>query len=201
MGTTFNGNKVGTFGDCAILSFCQNKIISTGEGGAFLTDNKYLYDQAKLTRSHGRQGDYFNADYVTLGYNFRMPSMNAALGISQLERIDTLIEKRRQVAQRYAQYLPLDVVLKATEGHVFQLYTIRSNKRDLIMKHLQEKDIGCKVYFTPIHWSTYYKRDKWNLESLPVTERISKEVLSLPMYPDLSQEEVKEVCDAIKEVL
>jgi dTDP-4-amino-4,6-dideoxygalactose transaminase len=204
MGAIVEGKQVGTFGDCAILSFCQSKIISTGEGGAVVTGNKYFYDQARLIRSHGKQDE----DFVSLGYNFRMSSMQAALGISQLERISDLIQKRQQVAHWYKEKLPgvwLNQIkypsLPKMDGNVFQLYTIQTPKRDLIMRHLQEKGIPCKIYFNPIHLSTYYKRQKWEPVSLPVTEQTSKEVLSLPMYPDLTESEVDQVCESIKEVL
>lgn len=211
-GAKVNNQLVGTFGDCAILSFCQNKVISTGEGGAIITDNKYIYDQIKLLRSHGRsEGTSFDqsaGDYITLGYNFRISSIQAALGISQLSRIEEFISKRQHVAEWYCKrlnkiqgvVLPLEY---SNTRSVYQLYTIRvpANKRDQIMKRLSDKDIASKVYFNPVHLTSFYKRQKWNPVTLPVTEQVSKEVLSLPIYPDLTEVEVDQVCKTIKEAL
>ena len=203
MGAMVGNIPVGKFGDCSALSFCQNKIISTGEGGAVITDNKFTYDQVKLLRSHGRDD---GGAFVSLGYNFRMPSMNAALGISQLERIEELIKARQQIAIWYADGLIDSVtlpVIPTNYRHVYQLYTIRisGGKRDRVMSHLISKGIGCKVYFNPVHLTRHYTRDKWIPDSLPVTEQVSKEVLSLPMYPGLIEAEVQEVCKAVKEAL
>jgi dTDP-4-amino-4,6-dideoxygalactose transaminase len=211
-GAKVDNKMVGTFGDCAVLSFCQNKIISTGEGGALITDNKYIYDQCKLLRSHGRaMGTSFDdaqGDYVTLGYNYRLSSMQAALGISQLSRIEEFIERRNHKSDWYCERLSnlkniTLPMLYSNTRHVYQLYTIRlpDDRRDTVMNHLRDKGIGCKVYFNPVHLTSFYKRQKWSPVSLPVTEHLSKEVLSLPIYPDLTENEVDQVCKAIKEAL
>ncbi len=103
-GARVRGTGVGTFGDLAMFSFCQNKIITTGEGGAIVTDSKDLDERLRLIRSHGRQeqGNYFSStecgDYVALGFNFRMPDILACLGLSQLESVDKIIEMRRRCA-------------------------------------------------------------------------------------------------------
>ena len=107
LGTAVNGKKVGTFGDCAVLSFCANKIITTGEGGAVVTNSTDINEKTKLIRSHGRaeNTNYFSStepmDYVTLGYNFRMSAPQAALGLAQLERLDYLVAARRYIAGQY----------------------------------------------------------------------------------------------------
>ena len=213
MGAKYEGKAVGRFGDCAILSFCQNKIISTGEGGTLITDDKYIYDKARLLRSHGREdANYFNSskmtDYVELGYNWRMPTMNAALGISQLSRIEDLITARQEKARLYNSLLanlPDVIVPVILEGysHVYQLFTIRvlNGKRDKVLAYLTECGVGCKVYFPSVHLTAFYRRDKWQAVSLPVTERISQEVLSLPMYPDLADADIEYICGKVKEAL
>jgi len=209
MGAVSNNRMVGTFGHCSMLSFCQNKIISTGEGGALITDTKWTYDRARLVRSHDRQvGTSFDgssSDYIDLGYNFRIPTMNAALGISQLSRIEELITKRERVAGWYFENLKdTQLTLPCIHGsarHVYQLYTIRvpNGQRDKLMAHLAGKGIASKIYFNPVHLTAFYRKNKDDV--LPVTNQISKEVLTLPMYPDLKEEEVKEVCEAVKEGL
>ena len=106
-GARIGEKKIGTFGDSAIMSFCQNKIITTGEGGAVVTNNRDLYEKMKLIRSHGRPDtvDYFSTievlDYISLGYNFRISTMTAALGIAQLNKIEQIIGERRSDAAYY----------------------------------------------------------------------------------------------------
>ncbi len=208
LGASIDGLPMTKYGDCSILSFCANKIISTGEGGAFVTEDKYIYDRAKLLRSHGRATDYnFKSgeadNYISLGYNFRMSSMTAALGCSQVDKIETIIQKRQQIAEWYqggfdGAELPF---VPELYRHVYQLFTIRSPKRDLIKKHLFENGVMSKVYFYPVHQTEFYRKQLWNLISLPVTEKVSREVLSLPMYPDLTEIEVDFICQKVKEAL
>lgn len=197
-GADVNGLMVGEFGDCSILSFCASKIISTGEGGALVTDTKYIYDIAKLLRSHGAEADL---RYTQLGYNLRMSDMQAALGISQMAKISKLIQKRRQVAAWYRERLEGVILPPNDKGHVYQLFTIRTPTRDAIMQKLRENDIASKVYFHPVHLTEYYKQNKWEAASLPVTERVSSEVLSLPMYPGLTEGEVDSICSIVNSVV
>jgi perosamine synthetase len=211
LGAKINDKKVGTFGNSAMFSFCQNKVISTGEGGAIVTDSKEIYEKLKLIGSHGRleTQDYFSSigymDYVTLGYNFRMPTMVAALGLSQIKKTDKIIEMRRDRAEYMTKKLsrikgitlpipPLDYF------HVYQTYAIRikENLRDDLMKYLSEKGVMTKVYFPPIHLTHFY-RTKFGYKGgeLPVTEVISDQVLSLPMYPTLTEKEISYITEKI----
>lgn len=203
-GAAVDGKKVGTFGDSAFFSFCQNKVISTGEGGAVVTDSKKIYERLKLVRSHGRleTKDYFSTpesfDYVDLGYNFRMSSITAALGISQLRKVEKLINMRRKAASTYDKHLSRikEVIVPASPRgfyHVYQMYTIRVKEgekiRDGLSRYLTAKGIMSKVFFSPVHLTRFY-RSKVGREKLSVTEGVSKEVLSLPMYPGLTQKEI-----------
>lgn len=199
------GAEVGNYGACAILSFCANKIISTGEGGALLTSYKGIYDKARLLRSHGREkGNVASSEterYVTLGYNFRMSDMTAALGVSQLAKISMLIQKRREIAAIYREQLSgKNILLPPQEGHVYQLFTIRiPDKRDKVKHHLLENGVMSKVYFYPVHQTEFYQQNIWHPVSLPITEQVSREVLSLPIYPGLTETEVEYICQKIKE--
>lgn len=203
LGASVNGRKIGTIGNSAVLSFCQNKVITTGEGGAVVTNSSEIYERLKLIRSHGRleTADYFSSpeymDYVTLGYNFRMSSITAALGLAQLSKVGKIIEMRRRIAELMNQKLAniKQVILpQPPEGfyHVYQMYTIRvrNGLRDELMKHLAKKGIMTRVYFPPVHQTHFYRNElKYNCK-LPATENMAKEVLTLPMYPSLTREEI-----------
>jgi len=213
LGAKINDNKVGTFGDSAMFSFCQNKVISTGEGGAITTDSKEIYEKLKLIRSHGRleTQDYFSSteymDYVTLGYNFRMPTMNAALGLSQLKKIDRVIKMRRDKAEYMTKKLSRfkEITLPTAPPdyfHVYQMYTIRIDGtrqiRDRLIQYLGDKGISTKVYFEPVHLCYFYK-NKFGFKGgdLPVTERIADQVLTFHTHPLLKNEEIDYISEEI----
>jgi len=154
-------------------------------------------------RSHGRveNANYFSStgsmDYVALGYNFRMPDMLAALGIAQLKKLDKLIQRRRQNAEKLSAKLapvPGIEVPDSAEGlfHVFQMYTIKvkegQEKRDDLMRYLAQGGIMSKVYFPPVHLTHFYRHKMGYNCQLPVTEKLAEQVLTLPMYPGLTEE-------------
>jgi perosamine synthetase len=197
-GATINKKYAGTIGHAGMFSFCQNKIITTGEGGAICTNNKEIDRKLRLIRSHGRveknNVDYFSnineSEYIDIGYNYRIPSMNAALGISQLEKVERIIKLRREVAGFYEEILKdsHDVeVIPELDGQrtVYQLYSIllkKSEKRNDLQKHLLKNQIYSKVYFHPIHLKPYYcKNYNYKKGDLPITENISKKILTLPI--------------------
>jgi perosamine synthetase len=206
LGAMVNNRKVGSFGDSAILSFCAPKVISVGEGGMILTNSKDVYEKARLIYNHGRveTSDYFSSteqmEYVTLGYNFRMSTMTAALGIAQMEKIDKIIGMRRANANYMSQRLSqIEAVKTPTVSdrffHVYQLYTVRlrsnSTLRDDLMRYLLKNGIMAKVYFYPVHLTQFYRKEFGYREGyLPVTEKVASEVLTLPMYPTLTKEEM-----------
>jgi dTDP-4-amino-4,6-dideoxygalactose transaminase len=214
LGSTIGNKKVGAFGHSSMFSFCQNKIITGGEGGILLTDSKDIFDKLKLICSHGRQEDkdgYFSTtkklDYIQIGFNFRMSSMTAALILSQLKKIDKIIKMRNEKAKYYNEKLAkikgikLPIKIK-NSSHVYQIYTIRfeDNKyREKIKDKLEKKGVMSKVYFDPVHLTTFYReRYNYKLGNLPRTEEISKKVLSLPIFPTLSNNEIGYIVDSIK---
>jgi perosamine synthetase len=213
IGSMIGNKKAGSFGDMSILSFAGNKVLTTGEGGAVLVNSKKLYEKLKLIRSHGRQinSNYFQTtktpNYISLGYNWRMSSMTAALGISQLRKLETLISKRRKNSIYLSSKLkkcseitlPLDY---KNHKNVFQLYTIRirgKNLRNNLMKFLEKRGIMSKIFFEPVHLSKFYSKNMNKKISLPVTEKISQQVLTLPMYPNLTKNEINFISDTINE--
>lgn len=214
-GASVAGEKVGTVGDVGCLSFCQNKVISTGEGGAVVTDDDDLAENLDLVRSHGRSsGQYFDGadsgNYVELGSNHRMSDLTASVGLAQLDRVEDLIDRRRAVAERYGEELAdLEGVERPVEGseqrHVYQIYTVlfedKAHRRATI-DALASDDIASKIYWDPpVHETSYYRSNTASTgSSLEVTRDVASRVLSLPMHPNLSDEEVDRIVHRIKQV-
>lgn len=214
LGSTINGKKVGTISDSAIFSFCGNKVLTTGEGGAIVTNSEEIFKKVSLIRSHGRvdTSNYFDnpnqSDYVGLGYNWRMSSITAALGISQLQKLDKIIKKRRINAEYLNSRLKTHDQIKVPippsgYEHIYQMYTIEldnKNTRDNLQKFLTQKQIFSKVYFSPIHQTSFYKQKfPQASESLPITNQISEKVLTLPLYPNMENEEKDYLIQSIHE--
>lgn len=214
-GAKIKNKFTGTFGDSTILSFCQNKIITTSEGGAIVTNNNELMEKIRLFRSYGRisKGDYFSSsgdlDYVSTGYNLRMSTILAALGISQLKRVNEIIEMRRRNAQYLNKYLNeikgIIPPLPPSDDFysVYQMYTIRvkegKKKRDKLMQYLRSKGITSKVYFDPVHKYSVFQKQGYGGLKLPITELLSSEVLTLPMYPHMTNDELDYVLRTVVE--
>jgi perosamine synthetase len=215
IGSKINKQKVGTFGEIAIFSFAGNKILTSGEGGAVVTDSKEKFEKLKLIRSHGRKTikNYFSniqtPQYVELGYNWRMSSITAALCLSQLNKIEKLISLRRQNAKYYQKKLAKIEGIKIHTGpkgykHVYQLFSIQlpsKRIRDGLSRFLAKKGIMSKVFFEPIHLTKHFSNYKIKQKKLKVTETVSERILSLPMYPELTKEEINEITGSISEFL
>ena len=214
LGSSIHGKKVGTLSHTSIFSFCGNKVLTTGEGGAIVTNSLDIYEKIKLIRSHGRKDiiSFFdnpsNSQYVNLGYNWRMSSITAALGISQLNKLDKLIKMRQDNAKFLSNRLSKFKEIKVPNPpngyeHVYQMYTIRlpnSQIRDGLHSFLTEKRILSKIYFEPIHKNPYYANSFPEVsKDLSVTELVSQQVLTLPMYPNMLTEEKNYVVDSISE--
>ena len=213
LGTKINGKSAGIYGKISIFSFAPNKILTTGEGGAICTNSKNLFEKLKLIRSHGRElnNNYFKtneqANYTSIGYNWRMSSITAALGNSQFNKIDKILRLRKKYARIYdQQFKKIEQIttpfVSDNEEHVYQLYTIRLENqkiRNKLQQYLTKKRIMTKIFFDPIHLSNFYKKLGYEKNHLPVTQKISKTILSLPIFPGLKKEEISYVCNSVKE--
>jgi len=211
IGASIKNKKIGTFGKLSIFSFAGNKVMTTGEGGAIVTNSKKIFEKLKLIRSHGRSSsNYFSstkpANYIELGYNWRMSSITAALALSQLKKINKLISSRRKNAKYMIEKLSkFDEILVPSEPkyykHAFQLFSIRlpeRTTRDNLSKFLAKKGIMTKVFFEPIHLSNFYQNlDLPVKNNLKTTEKISNEILSLPMYPGLKKQNIDYIINSI----
>ena len=212
LGASINNHKVGSLSNTAIFSFCGNKVLTTGEGGAIVTNSKDVFESIKKIRSHGRidRSSYFNnpleSTYQQLGYNWRMSSITAALGISQISKLDKIITMRQNNANYISEKIKkINGIItpkpNQNSKHIFQMYTIRlpnQNVRDGLHKYLINKKIFSKIYFNPIHLTEFY-RQKFNTKEgmLPITEDISKTILTLPMYPNMTNEEKDYLVESI----
>lgn len=208
-GASVDGKNVATFGDSNILSFCQNKIITTGEGGAVVTDSDEIFEKLKLIRSHGRleSADYFSSvglfDYIDLGFNWRMSNLTATLGISQINKVDEIIEMR----QKNVEYLSKRISEETDEiqipdvpkgyKHVYQLYCVLANKRDELIDYLSDNGISSKIYFDPVHHSEFYKNKLKYGDVLPITEKMHEKTITLPMFPSMTTDQMDYIADKI----
>lgn len=213
LGSKINNKKVGSIADSAIFSFCGNKVLTTGEGGAVVTNSKDIIEKIKLIRSHGRidKLSYFNnpeeSQYVEIGYNWRMSSLTAAMGISQLHKLDKIIKMRQDnanyISSRISKYSDISVPNPPKNfTHIYQMYTIKlSNKkiRNELKSFLTKKEIFSKVYFNPVHMMSFYRNRFGNSDVLSNTERISEQVLTLPLYPNMTSEEKEYLINSISE--
>ncbi len=190
----------GNFADAAIFSFHPVKHIACGEGGMITTNNKSIYEKLLLLRTHGitkqlddihrKEGWYY--EMKTLGFNYRLPDILCALGISQLETAAERLDKRKELANRYINAfrntsikIPL---ANEQEGHAYHLFVIRVKNRLELYNYLREKNIFCQVHYIPVHQLTYYK-EVHGSQSFPFAESYYSECLSLPMFPTLSERE------------
>lgn len=214
LGATIQGKKVGSVADSSIFSFCGNKVLTTGEGGAIVTNSKEIYEKIKLIRSHGRVDKirYFDnpleANYAAIGYNWRMSSITAALGISQMAKLDKIINMRQNnanyISSKLSKYDEIQVP-KPPFGyeHIYQMYTIKlpdKKIRDGLHNYLIKKRIFSKIYFTPIHLTSLYMQ-KFGTKngSLPITEKIAERILTLPIFPNMTLEEKEYLVASVSE--
>lgn len=202
-GAEYNGVKVGNLGDMACFSFYPTKNMTTSEGGMITTNNKEFAENAKIFRAHGSAKKYH---HDVLGYNFRMTDIGAAIGVEQLKKIDSFNEKRIANAAYLNEGLA-DVecvetpILKEGCKHVYHQYTIKitDGKRDKFSEYLLENGIGNGIYYPiPLYTQVLYTEMGYD-QSLPVTEEIVQEVLSLPVHPNLSKDDLDLIIKVIKE--
>jgi len=195
-GARYRGEVAGSLGDAACFSFYPTKNATSGEGGMVTTDDEELADSVRQFCDHGRTSGY---DHAVVGHNFRMTSLCAAIGRVQLERLPEFNLARRGNAAYLTNRLRECDVETPTEpsgiNSAYHQYTIRSDDRDALADHLEEQGVDTGIYYpTPIHQQPAYDVDA----TLPVAERAAERVLSLPVHPDLSIEELQTIVAAVE---
>lgn len=200
-GAEYKGKKVGSIGDIGCFSFFPSKNMTVcGDGGIAVTNNAEFAEKISMLRDQGRKDKY---SHEMIGYNFRLSEMAAAIGRVELTHLTEWTEKRRENAKLYNDLLKdlpdiITPIEKEDVKHVYHMYVIRSKERAELAKFLNDKGIGTGIHYPiPIHKQPCFKQ--YNETSLETTEKIVKEILSLPMSPLLKKEEIERVCDSIKE--
>jgi len=212
----YNGKKIGTIGDIGCFSFFSNKNISTGEGGMIVTNGEEYFERAKLLRSHGMtslsyeraKGHSTGYDVIDLGFNYRMDDIRSAIGVVQLDKIKVDLQKRALVRKWYLEHLSgLDQILIPFKNYPFFssnyifpiiLKNSSSEKRDLVRNKLQEAGIQTSVHYPAVHRFSIYRQF---YSELPNTDYACENLITLPMYSKLSQDEIIYIADILKEVL
>lgn len=207
LGAQYKGRMVGQFGDAAAFAFYPNKQITTGEGGVIVTNDAGIARLARSLRNQGRGEMGSWLEHERLGYNYRMDEMSAALGISQLRRIEQFLEKRARVAAWYTERLRnvpgvRPPVVKPHVRMSWFVYVVTLEEgldRDPVMKLMEADGIPTRGYFSPIHLQPYIReRFGYRGGELPVTESVARRTMALPFHNKLTVEEVDIVVDALK---
>lgn len=221
--TKFNNNFIGSFGDVTCFSFYANKTITTGEGGMLTTNDEAIYKRAKIMRLHGIDRDIWERytankssweyDIVAPGFKYNMPDINAAIGLAQLENAEYFRKERQRCASYYLDCLKdittLDLPYQygPIENNSWHLFPIiirpeATVSRDEFIKLMIEEGIGTSVHYKPLHRMSYYKKTyNLNPDNFPNAEKIWKGRVSLPIYPDLKNDELIFICKTIKKIL
>lgn len=220
LGASYGGKKVGAHADMTMFSFHPLKSITTGEGGAIVTNNKEYYEKLLLFRSHGITKDVkklikknnpaWYHEMHDLGYNYRITDIQAALGVSQMKKLDLSMEKRRALALRYQEELKdlknfiLPTVYPGSESswHLFALRLVPSKRqlRDFCFAELQKAGIGVQVHYLPVYRHPYYEARGYKKGLCPNAELFSESEISIPIFPILSSRDQALVIKAIKNI-
>ena len=222
-GADYKNTKVGScrYSDMTVFSFHPVKIVTTGEGGVVLTNNKELYEKLKLYRSHGitRDSDLMTQEadgpwyyqQIELGFNYRMTDMQAALGCSQMDSLDEFVARRRYLVKRYNEKLknlplrtPYQDEATNPSWHIYIIRVdftkVKLSKKEIFAR-MRDSGIVLNLHYIPVHTQPYFQKLGFQKGDFPVSEKYYEEAITLPLYYDLTDEQQDEVIEALKEVL
>jgi perosamine synthetase len=220
LGALYDGKKVGTLADMTMFSFHPVKHITTAEGGVIVTDNEVYYQKMQLFRSHGitrdtalltRDDGPWYYEMHELGYHYRMTDIQASLGVSQLQKLDSFVARRREIAAIYQRELaglagltlPYQAPLTNSSWHLFVVRfrktAFRADKLTLF-KALRAENIGVHVHYIPVYSQPFYARLGYPQDSCPNADQYYEEAMSLPIFPKMSDEDVMSVVEAVRKV-
>lgn len=208
-GAEYHGKKVGSFGNAAMFSFTPTKNITTSEGGMVTTNNDKIAEKIRLLKNHGQDYQYH---HIVVGYNYRMTDMQGAMGVEQLKKLPSIIAQKQQNAEILTSELDkiegiIPPYVASNCNHTYMLYTIKVDSRklgisrEMLMQKLGEKGIQTKIYFHPAHLQPIFMDSSCNKRIVPVTERVSKMVLSLPFHSKLERKDLEYFLFSLKDVI
>ena len=198
-GAEYKGKKVGSLGDVGCFSFYPTKNMTVGgDGGMTTTDNEEIVSKIKSIRDNGRKT---KNEFDKLGFTMRLNTVNAAIGRVQLKHLDEKTARRREIVSIYRKNLVQDYILPENKNgkSVYHQIVLKHEKRDEIREELMDNEIGSAIYYeTPIHKQPIYQEFGYEL---PNSEKFSKEIISLPSYPQLTDEQALEVCEHVNKII
>ena len=218
LGAKYKGRRVGILSDMTILSFHPVKHITTGEGGMILTNSQEFYEKLKIFRHHGVVRDNLDKDswyyeIHNLGHNFRITDFQCALGLSQMNKLDQFIQRRREIAARYNEaFAEMEEIITPVEQEnveaVYHIYVIQLRTEKLkvgrreIFEALRAENIGVNVHYLPVHLHPYYQREfGYKKGDYPKAEGYYERTITLPIFPKMSNEDVEYVIGTVKKVI
>lgn len=209
IGSDYKNTKVGSckYSDMTIFSFHPVKTITTGEGGAITTNNEELYKKLLALRSHGMYKDgematTWEYEMRDLGFNYRLTDIQAALGITQLQKLDKFKKRRREIVDYYNKNLGLPhLVEKDFSNACFHLYPVMVRNREEFFKKAKTVGLNLQVHYIPVHTQPYYKNLGFKDGDYPNAEIYYKKCISLPLYPGLANKDLRKIVKRIKEIL
>lgn len=215
LGATWRGQPCGAQADLTVFSFHPVKPITTGEGGAIVTNDASLARRMRTFRNHGITTDHgqrakiggWHYEMVELGFNYRLTDLQCALGLTQLGKLRDFIGRRRQIARRYNEAFANEPLVRPlgvhpAAGHGYHLYVVRIPQRDRVFKALREAGIGANIHYIPVHYHPYYRQRLGTSEGLcPNAEAAYGEILSLPIFTGLSQQDQDRVVATLQDIV
>ena len=205
IGSNYKETRVGSckYSDMTVFSFHPVKTITTGEGGAVTTNSEELYKKLLAYRSHGMQHtEDWKYDMVELGLNYRMTDIQAALGLSQIRRLDEFKKRRREIVDYYNKNLDLPHLVERDYSNAcFHLYPILVNDRESFYHKAKEVGLNLQVHYIPVHTQPYYQNLGYKWGDYPNAENYYEHCISLPLYPDLSDNDLFDIIKRIKEIV
>lgn len=213
LGSEYRGRRVGGIADMTIFSFHPVKLITSGEGGMVLTNNKNFYEKLKILRHHGiikrpgKGGFYYEIENP--GYNFRITDFQCALGLSQFKKLDKFIKRRREIVENYNQaFENIEEIITPSERdyvksawHIYPIQ-LRSLDRQKVFAALQKEGLGVQVHYMPLHLHPFYKKQfGYKTGDFPIAEKYYQRAITLPLFPKMTNKNIEDVIRSVKRVI